>query len=757
MQLPRGYYAVQADFEHAAKGCFTFRGVTYEVTVGVNVFATVLEAEAAIKQAGEPVPDTALEGVPYETFFAPVLLFSAGEHRIDRYEFGGSRIMLGEGVGITPNLPVSAPDALPELNTARAEEAKESVLYGGYTYGVLSVRKNEVTQVLIDGLTFKKTRFFDYRTAGACDFCVKLRNIVHIGTDSHITYYFASPRADSGIHREVRFENSRIEHYDDMEQGGVFLYANARLTVFDGFCCNGTTQVFGFTDIARTRSNCTPNSDVTDIVIRNSHFRDLTGDNGISTQCHNAGHRAVNFTVTDSVFYNASRENEAVLHPHLVNDRCELRVTGCHFVDTRGNKAPAVMTRGVGENILIEDCTVSGFSSLLGKAPTIPTEAPDHIEGRDTVWTTSAEDPHEVIPHNGADFEAMDSFYEGYRVYYGDQHCHSSCGGRSDGKFPLKDWVGEMDRLGLDFAAIVDHHQMRGFFLPEWSEERFIMGSEPGSKLLNPGGVLKKETFHYNMLVPHRYGLAMVLANFPEFEFHGDELTGSFEYPPFTRERIQELNDYLLSIGGALVHAHPMALMGSSDPLDYYFGEHSHLEVMVGAYHGMRSFKSYDLWVKILNLGKHMFAAGGSDTHSNVTNACVSTFYARERRGEEFLSRMRTGDYTAGAVGIKMMIDGHPMGSELSYREGMRLTLRVGDFFAPVLKDNTAYELRVYTDRGLAYASMFNGRYPQGLTLSVKERKYYRAEIADLTHGYRIAVGNPIWLDRTEQTGSDGL
>ena len=37
-QLPKGYYAVQSDFANAPKTEFTFRGVTYAVTEGVNLF-----------------------------------------------------------------------------------------------------------------------------------------------------------------------------------------------------------------------------------------------------------------------------------------------------------------------------------------------------------------------------------------------------------------------------------------------------------------------------------------------------------------------------------------------------------------------------------------------------------------------------------------------------------------------------------------------------------------------------------------------
>ncbi len=750
MKLPKGYYAVQSDFENAPKGVFSFRGVSYEVEDGVNLFGTILEAEAAVMADGEVAPSEVPKGLPYEAFSHPVLLFSVGEHRIDGYEFGGSRYLLGEGVGVSPNLPAPRGE-LPPFAPARAAESAESVFYGGQSRGVLTARSEAAECVVIDGVTFKKTRFFDYRVAGNCDFKLYLRNIVYIGVSNHIMNYFAAPRKDSDIRREVHYEDCRIEHYDDMLQGGVFLYANAQLTVLERFCCNGTTQVFGFTDIAATRSNCVPNADVTEILIRDSHFRDLAGDHGISTCCRNAGERAVNLTVENTDFVNASRAGEAPLRPQLINARCALRVRGCRFVDTRGDNATAILVRGKGENIEVEDCSFEGFLRSWERAPALPESIPAYVEGRAENWQTSCEDAHTVIGTARADYAVLDALYAGRSVAYGDQHCHTACGGRSDGKFPLAEWPAKMQELSLDFAAIVDHHQMRGFFLPEWDKTRFIYGTEPGSHLLDSGGEMKKDSFHYNMLFPHEYGLAMVLANFPEFEFHGDELTGSFGYPTFTRERIAELNAYIRSIGGVLVHAHPMALMGSTEPLDYYFGEYSHLEVMVAAYHGHRSFKSYDLWVKILNAGKRMYAAGGSDTHRDVTNGCVSTVYAAEKNAASYFAQIYAGNYVAGAVGIQMCIDNTPMGGALAWRDGQVLRLRVGDFFAPVWRDNTCYELRVYTDKGLAYASIFDGKEPQQLSLAVKDRAYYRAEIFDLTHGYRIAVGNPIWLEHEPQ------
>ena len=39
IKLPKGYYAVQSDFENASKNVFVFKGVEYEVTEGENLFA----------------------------------------------------------------------------------------------------------------------------------------------------------------------------------------------------------------------------------------------------------------------------------------------------------------------------------------------------------------------------------------------------------------------------------------------------------------------------------------------------------------------------------------------------------------------------------------------------------------------------------------------------------------------------------------------------------------------------------------------
>jgi hypothetical protein len=96
---------------------------------------------------------------------------------------------------------------------------------------------------------------------------------------------------------------------------------------------------------------------------------------------------------------------------------------------------------------------------------------------------------------------------------------------------------------------------------------------------------------------------------------------------------------------------------------------------------------------------------------------------------------------------MQMCIDSHPMGSEIEYRDGMKLSLRIRDYFEPHKSDNTVYTLRIFTDKGIAYSADFDGTEHQELQLAVQKRAFYRADIYDKTHECVIAVSNPIWLD----------
>ncbi len=742
-KLPLGYFAVASDFENASKDSFAFRGETFAVTEGENLFATVNEAlEAAAKAAA---PDEIICGLPYDSFPAPVIIFSAGKHNIEvfnRVKILNSVVLLGEKAGISPNIPSKNRLDLPAENPERGEG--ESILVGHYWYGNISLEGNDCEYFIMDGFLSAGVRIKDARQNGG-KFCFESKNIIHTGRCGweHNQYNFVPLSADSQLDRDILIQNIRIIEFPDLDYGGSFALINAHKAVLDNVCYSGSGQLFGFTNLTSSFSNCSQ-FEKTEIVVKNCYISECTGENGVSFSTKNSD-GALDITLDGCTFVNASREGDPVINPYFINDKHTLKINNCLISDTRGNDNAAVAVLGYADGVKLENCEITGFAKGMEVIALPPTSAPEYIDT--SAEMTNGEDAHKIIAD--ADFSALDEHYKGKKAYYGDQHIHTKCGGTSDGSFPMSDWPAEMDRIGVDFAAVVDHRQMRGFFLPEWDEERFIMGNEPSAAISGLNAAAPGyDHIHYNMLVPHKYGLAMIFANFPEFKFEGDELTGSHKYPGFTKERFMELVAFIQSIGGMFVHPHPKTMMSSTDPLDFYYGEHMYLETLYEKFESNFSFKNYRLWTELLALGKHVYTSGGSDTHRRPSNEVVSTFYTSEKSGNAFFEQMHSGDYTVGCVGIKMCIDGNPIGSENEYKDGMILTMRVDDFFKHQWKENTAYELRIYSDKGLVYKSMYNGVKPQKIALECQKRAFYRAEIADLTHGYRVAVSNPIWLDK---------
>lgn len=514
--LPKGYYAIQSDLEHASKETFLYRGIRYSVTLGVNLFPSLQEA---CKYAVD-IPAEVLEGLPYEAFSTPVLLFSEGRHSIDRFRFPRSLTLLGECAGINPNVFSQNPQEPPALHPLRRE--KESLLWGSYWWGTMTVDEKEAETIIMDGFSSEYARFQDLRTQGGSAF-ISIRNIIHISPCGNTLYHFAALTPDCTLDRQVLLQNIRITDYDDLDYGGNFTLLSAHRAVLDGICYDTTGQIFGLTTIARDFPNCAAHFDSCEYQISNCYFRNLEGENAVSMSCHGAENLAVHLTVSNSSFVNASRKDQAPLRPHLAGPRSTLSISRCRFFDTRNNKGPAVLIMGQGTSVELNDCTFQGFAETWTNEPALPTQAPDFIQTGSRDFVTSAEDAHLVLGKDAADFTALDALYEGTRAYYGDLHVHTACGGTSDGKYPMTDWPKQMDVLQLDFAAVVDHRQMRGFFLPEWNEERFIIGTEPSTGFSNLRACRhNQKEVHYNMLFPHKYGLAMVLANFPEFEFHGD-------------------------------------------------------------------------------------------------------------------------------------------------------------------------------------------------------------------------------------------
>ncbi len=748
-QLPRGYYAVSSREEELEGGFFKYKGVTYSAVRGVNLFDSMNDAYIASLE----VPCEVIPGLPGEGFSTPVILIGEGKHYYNKGTPGGRSILfdhsvtvLGEGAFINPSVPGEDPFEAPLLNPERC--GKESVLSGSFWWGRFIISHPGIDTLIFDGLTFSQIWLTDERCNEELSAFIAFRNIIFT-SPAYRTLFQLKPQGEGSLlHRRLELTNIRITDMDDLDFGySVITPAIDELTI-DGMVVDKTTQIFGFTSIIRDLSNIPKNAERAGITVKNSYFRELQSENAISTATFDVGARKFDLTVDSCVFVNASRENESVLNPELATHDCTLTLKNSRFLDTRGNLSSAVCIYGAGNNYTVDSCTFSGFGKEISHYDAPPKDAPQYLEGHPNDWQSETDDSHTVLGTEGLNLSSLDEAYRGRRAYYGDLHVHTKCGGGSDGGYPMKDWPAAMDKLDLDFAAVVDHKQMRGFFLPEWDEERFIIGTEPGTSITNlNAGRYNLKGMHYNMLFPHKYGLAMVMANFPEYKFSGTELDGLYSYPSFTKERFSELVSFIHSIGGMVVHPHPKSLMCSDDPLDYYIGENTYLETLYDGYSSNCSFRNYTLWCKLLALGKHVYASSGSDTHSAVRNDTVATFYTKERRGTAFFDTMKRGDFSVGAVGIKMAVGSAPMGSRLAFCEGMTLEVEIGDFYRHEWKKDTAYRVRIITDRGTAYESVYNGAARQRLAIKLKCRLFYRVEIFDLTHGYIVGHSNPIWLD----------
>lgn len=741
--LPKGYYVVRN--EEAPEDVFEFRGGTYRLTPGENVFPTLAEAAAAAIE----VPSAVLGGLDYDSFTTPVILFTPGKHVPDKFVFEKSLTLLGYGAGISPN--VDAQDGSKDPNPLRGEN--ESLLYGSYWNGKMTVTDPSVTEIVFDGFSSYRTRFIDSRTKGG-KVGVAFRNMIYVTGCGNNLHTFSNASAEDSVVRSVFFEHVRVKDFDDLDYGGMFVFGNAHEYLFDDLCYDTTGQVFGPATIPGKTNSASVGSETFDFTVRNSYFANLSGAPAIHiTSKFPSVH--VRLTVENSTFRDACPEGERVIYAEVPGAEPSVRIRACRFENAKKDCA-LLSVRGEVTDTVIEKCRINGFTDDIEKVAEPAGGAPDHFTFAPGRYESGTEDSHTVINPSEADFSPLDALYEGRSVYWGDQHAHSNSGGTSDGKTPLSEWVARMDEKQVDFAAIVDHRQMRGFFLPEWDDTRFIIGTEPGTRFTDLTAVrCGQAEVHYNMLFPHKYGLAMVLANFPEFEFRGDELTGSFRYPKFTREHFLELAEYVKSIGGIMVHPHPKTMLASDDPLDYYFGEHTFIETIYGNPYTHASIRNYDVWCKILALGKHMYTSSGTDTHGAVANTALSAFYTREKNGLAFFNQFRSGDFTVGNVGIQMCIGDSPMGSEIGPSEEKTLLIRLKDFYAPMFAENNTYELRVITDRGIAFAAQYNGKYPQDVAIEVRDRKFYRAEIFDVTYGVRVAIGNPIWINPSDEPAAE--
>jgi hypothetical protein len=333
-----------------------------------------------------------------------------------------------------------------------------------------------------------------------------------------------------------------------------------------------------------------------------------------------------------------------------------------------------------------------------------------------------------------ADIDALLKVYPSRVIKFGDLHNHTDSGPTADGRMSLTQWKAEMKRLGMSFAAIVDHKQVAHMYHKDWQTQSteesdivFIGGSEPGSAILDSKA--EQSVFHYNMLLNDPEKLLDIVRNNGKFcikssryeDFNWSKAFGctnkvgtydpadyaadptgileTWTYPKFTTAEFGALADTIYEAGGLLVHVHPKysSYLISDDPLDYFFGNVMGIEIFTSgntAYSPgfCKNDDAYQMWVGLLAAGKRAYATSGCDNHRLPNISCFSNMYASEHpSADEYMGYIHNGNMTPGWVGIRMCVGDTAMGGKTNFA-GKRLVFSVGDMYShPETKTNELY------------------------------------------------------------------
>ncbi len=345
------------------------------------------------------------------------------------------------------------------------------------------------------------------------------------------------------------------------------------------------------------------------------------------------------------------------------------------------------------------------------------------------------------------DVAKLEALYAGRSVYQGELHDHADTGGTSDGGRTLDHWKGALEALQMDFAAILDHKQVRHMYLPQWDDSIFIGGTEPGAEIMRPDGE-KLGTIHYNMIFSDPKQLEALLDEFPEYEFTGGS-EGHFGYPRFTKERLGELIDAVKRHGGHFVFPHPSSMSyGSgkydSSPDDWWIRDGVGIEVPYIRLDCEETEENYRIWRYLLRSGARMWVSAGGDLHGCAHDWALTSIYAEEKRSACFVEHIRRGDYTAGPVGIRMCIGDTLMGGTCDFT-GQRLVVGTGKFHRSVRDPWHRYRLEIWADEEIVCSKEISCEEPAYAALDTEDHRFYRTEVFDETRNLRIALGNPIW------------
>ena len=374
----------------------------------------------------------------------------------------------------------------------------------------------------------------------------------------------------------------------------------------------------------------------------------------------------------------------------------------------------------------------------------------------ETGKTDEQEEPKIDATATEAETAKLEAAYSGLTMHHGQLHDHAKTGRRSDGKATLGEWTALMPEVGMEYAAILDHRQTDHMYLDLWDPTIFISGSEAMTHVRGRPEYCNK--YHYNMIFPSVVEFEEHLNQFPTiYRFVG----GIFEYLDTTPESFLEIINSTLDKGGYFVIPHPLQTDPEQieitdpefNPLDYYHRDFIGYEVLYAYYNNdEKQGKVYDdnyyLYTQLLALDKRVYVSAASDRHGLPTNHGLSTVYSSEMMDDSYIEQLRQGNYTAGPVGVRMILGDTRMGGTGTF-EGQRLVISVGDFHKDFQNTAHTYRVDVHTDSGVVYSQTVDPTQTTYLALDADPAaKFYRVEIHDEQlnpHYTLLAMGNPIW------------
>ena len=690
--LPKGYYFVGTEeLENGKEIIVSFAGVEYVAVFGENYFADISSAE----NVATLVPETVIQGLKarYERFNAPVLLIGAGLHNHKVVELHNNIYIIGD------------------------EGAK---LVGLFWFGFFFVRGE---WAVIENLALENIRIEDHRD-GAGEYTLTCKNLIYSGGNPWWSYYCPAKGKESVKH--YYFENITLDNVDGFGYGfDFFCIAPTTLSVKNLRVFNSNKSLgfcYGQPSVAEGSDSL--------FVFENCVFENNKWGQGIELDFSKAGGQV---RIENCVFDNVLHDCDSLFRVELSN-KTQLIIQNCRFHDA---KKRFIVANQSMDGIMLSGCDVLAMTTESGSI-VFDANTEKRLIVQDCLENIS--DVHEKAIEN---FSILEKLYANRQPFYCDMHVHSNSGGTSDGQVKIADWPKEMVEKKIDFISIADHRQMRHFFLPEFDETKFFYANEPEAIL---EGDYSCPRLHYNMIFPDKFGLGKMLNAFHDkYEFQGDALTGSFVYKNFTHEELEAVAKFVTDNGGIFAHAHPKSMLTSENPLDYYFGEKTYIECFTSDYTRYWAQKNCRLWADLLQLGKRVYNLSGSDSHGHCQNSCVSTVYAEKRHNTSLFPYFRAGDFSSGGFGIKMVLGTTPMGGVASYMENSDLLIEIGDLFE-IYKDKQ-FLVKVISDQGVAYATMFDGKETLRIALKAKQRKFYRVEILDLDTLCVFGLSNPIWLE----------